>query len=106
MVNAFLGNAEGRDPPPSGLMTFGRQTSGWCPLLSQSESMAATAITRISRKSCKVPLLGLRGSSISVKQLIKDTPLFVVTLVAQRARVDVIFNGFTRCLHKVLKVND
>ncbi len=33
--------------------------------VSQSESTAAIRITRISRKSCKVPLLGLRGSSIS-----------------------------------------
>ena len=74
--------------------------------VSQSGRTAAIMMTRISRKSCKVPLLGLRGSSISAKLLIRDTLNVALTLFAQKTRVDVIFEGSTRCLHKVLKVND
>src|SRR3989338_3666066 len=74
--------------------------------VSVSESMAAMDITRISRKSCNVPLLGLRGSSISLRQPIRHTPFVAVISVAQKTRVDAILQGFTRWMHKLVNVND
>jgi hypothetical protein len=53
----------------------------------------AMAITRISMKSCSVPLLGLRGSSTSLKQQIKLAPFVTLISVAQKTRVDLIPKG-------------
>ena len=64
--------------------------------VSESESMATMNIARISRNSCKVQLLGLRESSISLKQPIRHTPFVAVISVAQKTRVDKISQGATR----------
>jgi hypothetical protein len=48
----------------------------------------------------------MRGSFISVKQLIKHTPFVTVISAAQKTRVDAISQLFTRCWHKALNVND
>jgi hypothetical protein len=41
-----------------------------------------------------------------LKQSIKFVPLSIFMAHAQKTRVDVIFDGFTRWMHKVLNVND
>jgi hypothetical protein len=48
----------------------------------------------------------MRGSFISVKQLIKHTPFVTVISAAQKTRVDVICHGFTRPWRKVMIVNE
>lgn len=63
------------------------------------------AITRISRKSCSVPLLGFRGSVTSPKQHTRLAPVVLVIPYAQKTRVDPISCGFTRPWHKAMNVN-
>ena len=67
---------------------------------------AAIAITRISLKSCNVPLLGRRGSSISPKQALKLIPFVPTISSVEKTRVDALPRGFTRSLCKALNVND
>jgi hypothetical protein len=86
--------------------SFARPQYAMSSTVSQSDSAAATAITSISRKSCSVPLLGLRGSSISLKQFISVAPLVKVISVAQKTRVDPIPAQFTSCWHNAMNVND
>jgi hypothetical protein len=55
-----------------------------------------TAITRISRKSCRVPLLGRRGSATCCNALIGLSLFAVPHSYVQWARVDTILAGCTR----------
>lgn len=65
-------------------------------IVSQSESTAEIVITNNSRKSCRVPLLGWRGSSTSLNISIKVIPL-VIFGAAQKTRVD----GISHFLHSL-----
>jgi|JI8StandDraft_1071087.scaffolds.fasta_scaffold102298_2 hypothetical protein len=55
---------------------------------SQTERTAAMAITRISTNSCKLPLLGLRGSTTSIKPRIGPAPFVTRMAPAQKTRAD------------------
>ena len=64
--------------------------------VSQSASMAAIATTSISRTSCRVPLLGRRGSSMSFRHSMRLRGDLARIPSVQKTRVDAVSRRSTR----------